>query len=118
MYTISKSFTFSASHRLGGLPLDHPCARTHGHNYRVDVELEASTLDDVGMVLDYRKLDAFKDWLDNCVDHRDLNEVTDLNPTAEHLAVWLHGQAQLVLGAKVAALRVHETDRTVAEYRP
>jgi 6-pyruvoyltetrahydropterin/6-carboxytetrahydropterin synthase len=37
MYTIAKRFAFSASHVIGGLPTDHPCARLHGHNYEVEV---------------------------------------------------------------------------------
>lgn len=117
MFRIAKTFTFSAAHHLDGLPAGHPCERPHGHNYRVDVELEGE-LDQVGMVQDYRDMDPFRNWLDRVVDHRDLNEVMVGNPTAERLAVWFHGEAQMVLGCPVSAVRVHETDRTVAEYRP
>ena len=39
MYTIAKRFAFSASHTIGGLPPEHPCARLHGHNYEVEVIL-------------------------------------------------------------------------------
>ena len=49
MYTIAKRFAFSASHVIGGLPADHPCARLHGHNYEVEVVLQSPTLDAVGM---------------------------------------------------------------------
>jgi 6-pyruvoyltetrahydropterin/6-carboxytetrahydropterin synthase len=87
MYSISKEFTFSASHQLKGLPDDHPCSRLHGHNYIVDVVISASRLDEVGFVYDYRKLDQFKHYLDRNVDHRHLNDVFTLNPTAELLAV-------------------------------
>jgi P-type Ca2+ transporter type 2C len=41
MYTIAKRFAFSASHVIGGLPADHPCARLHGHNYEVEVVLQS-----------------------------------------------------------------------------
>lgn len=88
--TISKDFTFSASHRLAGLADDHPCSRLHGHNYTVRLELTGHT-DHVGFVLDYRELAFFKELLDDTLDHRDLNDVLgdDFNPTAEHLAHWL-----------------------------
>ncbi len=43
MYTIAKRFTFSASHVIGGLPEEHPCARLHGHNYEVEVVLQSTT---------------------------------------------------------------------------
>jgi len=118
VYRIAKTFTFSASHQLEGLPVDHPCSRVHGHNYSVDVELEAAVLDDVGMVFDYRRLAPFRNWLDDCVDHRHLNDLVKDNPTAEYLAYWFLTVAQLILDTPIAAVRVHETDRTVAEYRP
>jgi 6-pyruvoyltetrahydropterin/6-carboxytetrahydropterin synthase len=40
MYTIAKRFAFSASHVIGGLSVDHPCGRLHGHNYEVEVSLQ------------------------------------------------------------------------------
>lgn len=41
MLTITKGFHFSASHVLDRLPSWHPCARMHGHNYVVVLELPA-----------------------------------------------------------------------------
>ena len=37
IFTVRKSLSFSAAHALRDY--DGPCARTHGHNYRVEVEL-------------------------------------------------------------------------------
>ena len=63
-----------------------------------------------------------KDFLDATLDHRHLNEVVPGEPTAEHLARWIHDQLLDLLpaavGARLAAVRVHETSRTWAEYRP
>ena len=56
MYTISKEFHFSASHRLEGLPSDHSCTRLHDLNYIVIVELKSKDLDELGFVKDYREL--------------------------------------------------------------
>jgi 6-pyruvoyltetrahydropterin/6-carboxytetrahydropterin synthase len=40
MYTITKQFSFSASHVLDHLPEGHPCARRlHGHNYIAELVL-------------------------------------------------------------------------------
>lgn len=76
MLTITKEFHFSASHVLDRLPSWHPCARMHGHNYVVVLELSArrEDLTDAGFVRDYRELDAFKQWMDDTLDHRHLNE--------------------------------------------
>jgi 6-pyruvoyltetrahydropterin/6-carboxytetrahydropterin synthase len=43
MHRIGKRFSFSASHFIGGLPAEHPCARLHGHNYEVEVSLQGTT---------------------------------------------------------------------------
>lgn len=87
MFTISKDFEFSAAHQLKGLPPEHPCARMHGHNYTVRVEISTDELDPTGFVLDYGKLGALKTVIDNNFDHRVLNDVMRGNPTAEHLAM-------------------------------
>jgi 6-pyruvoyltetrahydropterin/6-carboxytetrahydropterin synthase len=120
MYTISKQFSFSASHVLGGLPEDHPCGRLHGHNYEVVVVLEAMTITPPGFVVDYRALDSFKKHLDAVYDHHHLNDIMDQEPTAENMAAdlyyWL--RAQPVYGMFVVAVRVSETPKTWAEFRP
>lgn len=52
---ITKEFGFSASHQLGGLAENHQCARLHGHNYVVELELSAAreALTPPGFVRDY-----------------------------------------------------------------
>ncbi len=118
MFRICKAFRFSASHQLSGLPQEHPCSRLHGHNYLVEVELQSAQVDGVGFVLDYRAMDAFKGWLNGVLDHRHLNDCMTSNPTAESLAFELFQQATRLLGDRVCAVRVRETDATLAEYRP
>lgn len=117
-YTISKQFEFSASHQLLGLADNHPCARHHGHNYKVAVELAATELNAVGFVVDYNDLKPLRDHIDTVFDHRHLNDVLIVNPTAENIAryffVWCRQQPW---GDKVVAVRVSETDKTWAEYR-
>lgn len=117
MITITKSFSFSASHTLETLPEDHPCRRLHGHNYEVTVELGAEYLNDNGMVVDYRELDGFKLWLDTRWDHRHLNDVMQYDPTAERLAAYL---ATTVLepefGALLRSVTVSETPKTTAKW--
>lgn len=124
MFTISKEFAFSASHQLHGLPKGHQCGRLHGHNYVVEVELQAPYLDPTGFVLDYGALAPFKDWLDATYDHKHLNEFME-QPTAEVMAHSMHGVAERLLDGvpktapwRVSAVRVRETPKTCAEYRP
>lgn len=122
MFTIAKRFSFSASHVLTAVPDDHKCRRLHGHNYDVEVICGALDLDRRGMVVDYLDFDPVKRFIDRTVDHRHLNDVLDGEPTAERLAWWLYEALKAELPGDVAgrlvAVRVHETPRTWAEYRP
>lgn len=122
MFTIAKRFSFAASHVLTAVPEGHKCRRLHGHNYEVEVVCAAAELDDSGMVVDYLALDPVGELIARTVDHRHLNDVIDGEPTAERLAWWLYESLKSQLPAEVAgtlvAVRVHETPRTWAEYRP
>lgn len=118
MFRIAKSYHFSASHELKKLAKDHPCARLHGHNYVVEVELQSASLNDVGFVRDYRELDALKKYIDDTVDHRHLNDIFgDDKTTAEHLARHFYDWCKS-RWPEVSAVRVSETPKTWAEYRP
>lgn len=123
-YFIAKQFAFSASHQLTHLPADHPCARLHGHNYIVELELSAKELNPAtGFVVDYRELNAFRGYLDTTLDHQHLNDVLggSMPTTAENLAAFLFAEARSRLGAAgrlIRAVRVSETPKTWAEFRP
>ncbi len=117
MYTIAKRFSFSASHVIGGLPVDHPCGRLHGHNYEVEVVLESADLDAVGFVRDYRELSALKSFIDQALDHKHLNDVFGHDrTTTEVLAQWLFDWCR-AQWPEVVCVRVSETPKTWAEYR-
>lgn len=115
MYKISKQFSFSASHILEGLSDDHPCARLHGHNYVITVHLRSSTLSNVGFITDYRELSFIKEYIDLKLDHRHLNDVFDINPTAENLAKTLY-DIFVTTVPQIYAVEVSETPKTTAIY--
>ena len=116
MFMISKQFSFSASHRLGGLEDGHPCSRLHGHNYCIEIQLSAERLSDTGFVVDYADLQEFERILDQEMDHRHLNDVIPFSPTAENIAIYLYGRAKEIWQS-VSCVRVSETSKTWAEYR-
>ncbi|MEO0392219.1 MAG: 6-pyruvoyl tetrahydropterin synthase family protein [Pseudomonadota bacterium] len=118
MYRIWKEFQFSASHELHGLPDGHPCNRLHGHNYIVEVELQAESLTKAGFVIDFLKLAPFKKYLDDEFDHRHLNDVvgdwgTSSESLCKHFYDWCKER-----WPETAAVRVRETPKLYAEYRP
>jgi 6-pyruvoyltetrahydropterin/6-carboxytetrahydropterin synthase len=125
-YTIAKQFEFCASHQLRGLigttlpgtDQEHPCSRKHGHNYVVEVVLSGTTLDSQGFLVDYHDLAPVKKMLDYRFDHRDLNEVLQVdNPTAEVLARRIFRWCRLRWPALIAEVTVKETPKTSATVR-
>jgi 6-pyruvoyltetrahydropterin/6-carboxytetrahydropterin synthase len=97
------------------LSVRHPCARTHGHNYVVEVSLKAPTLDETGFVLDYGDLKPFKEYIDSTLDHRHLNDVLPFQPSAENLARHFFDWCK-ARWPQTAAVRVSETPKTWSEY--
>jgi 6-pyruvoyltetrahydropterin/6-carboxytetrahydropterin synthase len=117
MFRIRKEFHFSASHQLAHLAPEHQCARLHGHNYIVVVELSADTLNADGFVRDYHDLKALKTYLDDTFDHRHLNDVMHLPSTAENMARHFYEWCA-ARWPETSAVLVSETPKTWAEYRP
>lgn len=136
MYTITKKFSFEASHRL----LGHPkCGRSHGHSYKVIVQLQAQEISgNGGMVRDYGDLKDIKDFIDTSLDHKYLvsDELIDARDpyytfgppedmsvlpiprtTAEYLAQYFFTIFKEWF-PEVSAVTVCETEGTTAEYRP
>ncbi|MEV4091090.1 6-pyruvoyl trahydropterin synthase family protein [Streptosporangium saharense] len=115
---ISKWFTFEAAHRLNRLPEDHPCGRRHGHSYRVEVRLNAKRLTGPGFVTDFDALEPFAAYVRNHLDHRDLNEVLEVEPTSEllaiHLARWFMEHVEPTIPGWLVAVTVSETAKTSA----
>lgn len=116
---IAKEFHFSASHQLAHLAMDqpdHPCARLHGHNYRVIVYLTGTLNPDLGFVRDYGDLAPVKRYIDEYLDHRHLNVQLGgaHNTTAERIAhVLLHVFRDMI--PEVTGVTVCETSKTRAE---
>ena len=117
MYKISKQFSFSASHVLDLLPEDHPCSRLHGHNYVITVHLKSETLDRYGFVKDYKSLTPVKQFINETLDHRYLNEVIPDPSTSENIARFLYEQFKPEI-PELYAVEVSETPQTSCIYEP
>ena len=118
MYKISKEFTFSASHALLGLPIEHSCTRLHGHNYIVTIHLQSEELNENGFVIDYHDLKPIKQYIDDKLDHRHLNDIMGtINSSAENLAKMLYDVFKPDF-PRLYAIEVSETPKTTAIYQP
>ncbi|MGH3754423.1 MAG: 6-carboxytetrahydropterin synthase [Pseudonocardiaceae bacterium] len=119
-YRIGKRYSFAAGHHLPTLPEDHKCARPHGHTYTVEVVLVSATLRGPGFVTDFADLQPFGAYLDQELDHNNLNDVFGFPPTcellAEHLYGWLLTNVAPQVGGRLDAVRVSESPTSWAEF--
>lgn len=119
-YTLKVVTDFAASHILEGHP--GKCARLHGHNWKVEAEVAATALNDLGMAIDFADLKSAVQDLVEGMDHRHLNDLPafeGVNPTAEHVArVVYQGLAGRLSGPQmsVVAVTIWETDRACVRY--
>jgi 6-pyruvoyltetrahydropterin/6-carboxytetrahydropterin synthase len=71
------------------LPYPSPCTEPHGHRWKVTVKCRAGSLDENGMVIDFKEIKEMLRWFD----HTTINKhppFDTANPTAENLArYWL-----------------------------
>ncbi|HTP42819.1 MAG TPA: 6-carboxytetrahydropterin synthase [Nitrospiria bacterium] len=132
MYTVTKQVFFCYGHRL--MNYEGKCRHPHGHNGRVEIELQADRLDEKGMVQDFSDIGrAMKGWIDANLDHRMLLRGDDplvialeklgepvflmtQNPTAEAIAQLIYEQVEQQ-GFPVTEVRLWETESSFAAYR-
>lgn len=120
MYELTVERRFSAAHHLRDY--DGPCARMHGHNYRVEITVTGDELDGLGMLVDFGPLKALCDEVLDELDHRCLNDLpafAERNVTAENLAAHLYRSlaGKLSGGLRMASVRLWETDGSSVTYR-
>ena len=108
MYYIHKRIEIAGAHRLY-LNYESKCQNLHGHNWIIDIHLRSRELDENGMVMDFTHI---KREIEDVLDHRYLNEVVNINPTAENIARWICER----LGEKCYMVSVQESENNVATY--
>lgn len=119
-YTLTVLTDFAAAHSLRDYPGD--CSRLHGHNWKLEAEVQATTLDSTGMAVDFKLIKRTAREVAGELDHRYLNEIdpfTQINPTAEHIAAHLYARLAERLNSdnvRVSAVTLWETDRACVRY--
>ena len=133
MHTISKKFSFEATHRLVP-PYSGKCSHLHGHCWSVRLFLSSQQLDERGFVRDFTELRPLREWIAENLDHSTLVSDRDKvllgwlqtnnqkhfvlrgNPTSEILAQLLF-ETSCTLGLEVSQVEVCETESASAVYR-
>jgi 6-pyruvoyltetrahydropterin/6-carboxytetrahydropterin synthase len=110
-------FFIAAGRRLTGLPEGHPCARVHGHTFRVRLTVTGSVNPATGFVIDFADVQRAFAPVHEALDHRFLNEVPGLeNPTTEHVAAWIWNQVRGSLPG-LSAVEITETGASGVVFR-
>jgi len=95
----------------------------HGHNWKIEVEVQARQLDAVGMGVDFKVIKQATKKLCGQLDHRYLNDLEPfktINPTAENIAAYLYKELSNQLDGEntvqVSAVTLWETERACVRY--
>lgn len=89
-YEVSQQFYFEAAHTLNRKIDAEGSRRIHGHTYHAEVTLSGTPAPDSGMVVDLAVLRREIDRVRDALDHRFLDEITELGPaTLENLCAFI-----------------------------
>ncbi len=124
MFEVTVEETFAAGHALRGYK--GKCENVHGHNYRVRVTLAGPKLDPIGLLYDFVHLKEIMRRVIGSLDHKFLNDYPPfdtINPSAENIAKYFYEEAAKQMketpdGARIAEIKIWETDTSAAVYRP
>jgi 6-pyruvoyltetrahydropterin/6-carboxytetrahydropterin synthase len=132
MVTLTKTFGFSAAHRLHSSQLSNEENRAvfgkcnnlhgHGHNYELEVTVQGEIDPRTGMIFDLGLLmQVVQEEVLARFDHKHLNEDTiefrSLNPTGENIVQVVWDLLRPRLGRHLMRLGLWETPKSLFEYQ-
>ncbi len=94
----------------------------HGHNYDLIVQVTGEVNPETGYVMDMKVLsDLIKKEVLDKFDHKNLNldtqEFSDLNPSAENIAIVIYDKLKTQIDPQFdLKIRLYETERNFVEY--
>jgi len=120
MYKLKVITDFDAAHQLRGYK--GKCENIHGHNWKVEIEVIAENLNEIGIAIDFKELKKISDEVVSKLDHTFINEIppfNQINPSSENIARWIY----LALKSKIEnspvklhSVTVWESDNAGATY--
>jgi 6-pyruvoyltetrahydropterin/6-carboxytetrahydropterin synthase len=116
MFTVKVQASFSSAHNLKGYK--GKCEELHGHNWSVELAVSKSTLDKIGMALDFSYLKGKLHEVLERLDHKYLNDVPyfkKINPTSENIAKYIYDTLKPRI-SNISSITVWESDNSSATY--
>lgn len=120
LYIVKAITNFAAAHVLRDYVGE--CARLHGHNWYVEVEVSVRSLNKIGISLDFKELKNKLRIVADIVEHQNINEIPPfdvINPTAENIAAWFYTRLKELINnnyCKLQAVTIWETDNFSIRY--
>ncbi|EKE02732.1 MAG: hypothetical protein ACD_20C00337G0003 [uncultured bacterium] len=116
MFEVKVEDHFSAAHHL--LNYEGECENQHGHNWKVEVYVQADTLDKANILMDFKVLKKSLNRILDRLDHKDLNELEEFkgqSPSSEFIASFIYKELKQDI-PDLAKVSVWETERARASY--
>ncbi|MBN2646882.1 MAG: 6-carboxytetrahydropterin synthase QueD [Thiotrichales bacterium] len=119
-FVLKTVLDFAAAHTLKDYPGD--CAKLHGHNWKIEVQIVGNQLNEIGMVVDFKDIKRHAKEVVKALDHTYLNDHPHFqhrNPTAENIAQFLFQQIQARIATpqiQMHSITVWENDRNCVIY--
>ena len=121
MFELTINVNFEAAHYIKNYM--GKCSRLHGHNWKVEVNIYGSKLNELGMLIDFHDLKNSVNKIMLKLDHYCLNEIEPfctINPTAENIAQYIYEQLgetqEFDQNVKLRSVRVWESLNSAAAY--
>jgi len=120
MYRLKICTSFASAHNL--MHYQGECENLHGHNWKVEVSVEAVELDRAGLGIDFKILKSETNTLLKTLDHKYLNELQpfrDTSPSSENIARYVYSELSSRLNnenIRVVCVTVWESDFACASY--
>ena len=119
MYEVMVERHFAAAHFL--VNYSGPCANMHGHNYKVQLFVQGSSLNKKnGILVDFKDLKAHLDTFIESIDHQVLNDILDIHTTAECLAKYFYDimLEHIPKSTTLTKVTIWESETCSASYLP
>jgi 6-pyruvoyltetrahydropterin/6-carboxytetrahydropterin synthase len=116
MYEVTVKKTFSAAHRIRDI--GGKCEALHGHNFLVEVSVAAESLNEEGLLIDFRVVKRWTEEVLDQLDHTFLNDLEHFktrNPSSEQIARYVHDRIDDRIDEQARQRKVHLSRVTVWE---